>query len=96
MALADLDPPSADPVEPAASGRFARPGGAPDAADSGRFARPDGAREGEPDELSAAVPIAPHPLAVPAAAPSARDAEVRRAARARQAVVARWLRQLSR
>jgi hypothetical protein len=35
------------------------------------------------------------PLGAPALPPSARDAQVRQAARVRQAVVARWLRRLN-
>jgi hypothetical protein len=57
----------------------------------GRFAR-----NREESAASAPLPGGAGPLAVPSPAPSTRDAEVRRAARARQAVVARWLRQLSR
>jgi hypothetical protein len=95
MALADLDP----PTDNAAGGRFVRRGGdreQPDAASAGgRFVGSGGDRE--PTAAAAApLPGTAEPLAVPSPAPSARDAEVRRAARARQAVVARWLRQLSR
>jgi hypothetical protein len=95
------DPASAagvcDPAVAAAGGRFARRKDDPSAAAAaagGRFVRPGGDREEA--AVAASVPGGPEPLAVTPPSPSARDAESRRAARARQAVVARWLRQLSR